>query len=208
MDSKALELQALTTLRRGFLYLAVASLMIIVGMASIIGVFFFARGSVVRGLTEAAILFFITAVFIGGVVALYAVFKKIRPGMRQLASVDKSFGICYTGTNLILAGFIMLILGLLVGAVALMTTRAGILVFLGAYMAALAITFIGYILSFIVGAFKLNAKYGIALFTAAGVVYILDAVVALSIRIGLLSAVGHFLMYIALGRASLAQAKG
>ncbi|RFA98309.1 hypothetical protein [Pyrobaculum aerophilum] len=57
--------------------------------------------------------------------ALYAVFKKIRPGMRQLASVDKSFGICYTGTNLILAGFIMLILGLLVGAVALMTSARG-----------------------------------------------------------------------------------
>ncbi|RFA96143.1 DUF973 family protein [Pyrobaculum aerophilum] len=125
MDSKALELQALTTLRRGFLYLAVASLMIIVGVASTIGVFFLARGGAVRGGTEAMILFFITAVFIGGVVALYAVFKKIRPGMRQLASVDKSFGICYTGTNLILAGFIMLILGLLVGAVALMTSARG-----------------------------------------------------------------------------------
>ncbi|RFA98308.1 hypothetical protein CGL51_01120 [Pyrobaculum aerophilum] len=58
------------------------------------------------------------------------------------------------------------------------------------------------------GAFKLKAKYGIALFTAAGAVYILDAVVALFIPIGLLSAVGHFLMYTALGRAGLAQAKG
>ncbi|MEM0484662.1 MAG: hypothetical protein QW434_08215 [Pyrobaculum sp.] len=76
MDSRSLELQALTTLRTGFLYLAIASLIVIVGAASIIGVFSPARGGTIRGGAEAAILFFLTAVFIGGVTALYAVFKK------------------------------------------------------------------------------------------------------------------------------------
>ncbi len=54
------------------------------------------------------------------VVFLYAIFGKIRPGMRQLSEVDSRFRICYTGTTLILVGLAILSLGAAV-AVALAT---------------------------------------------------------------------------------------
>jgi len=57
------------------------------------------------------------------IVFLYAVFWKIRPGMRQLSEVDGRFRVCYTGTTLMLVGLAVLALGT-AAAVALATVNA------------------------------------------------------------------------------------
>jgi len=58
------------------------------------------------------------------VLLLYAVFGKIRPGMRRLSEVDNGFRISYTGTTLMLVGLVMPVFG------------AGIGMMIGAAMAA------------------------------------------------------------------------
>jgi hypothetical protein len=80
---------------------------------------------------------------------------------------------------------------------------------LGGFYVGYIIAFIGNILTFVVGAFKLYGKYRNPLYMAAGVLFVLaifltpigllwlDAVLTL---VGLgITAIGYFLMYIALG---------
>jgi uncharacterized membrane protein len=61
------------------------------------------------------------------------------------------------------------------------------------------IAFIGNILTFVVGAFKLHGKYQNSLYMAAGILFVLDIALLLVGFSGILTLVGYILMYIALG---------
>jgi hypothetical protein len=142
-------------------------------------------------------------------IALYAIFGKIRPGMRQLSEIDDGFRISYTGTTLILVGLVIMVLGLIVvvavfaaagsspetmrGAVIGGLTLFGVLV-IGAIIA-----LIGNILTFVVGAFKLQSRYQNSLYMAAGILFVIDVALLLVGSSGILTLVGYVLMYIALG---------
>jgi hypothetical protein len=70
-------------------------------------------------------------------------------------------------------------------------------------LAALAIggimAYIGNILSYVVGAFKLHGKYQYFLYMVAGILFVVDILVTFLVQGGILSAGGDILMYIALG---------
>ncbi len=145
------------------------------------------------------------------VVFFYAIFGKIRPGMRQLSEVDSRFRICYTGTTLMLVGLAILSLGAAV-AVALATeyTVSSLILTVGVLLIGGIIAFIGYVLTFVVGAFKLHGKYRNPLYMAAGISFVvgifltsigllgLDAAFTALVGLGI-TAVGYVLIYIALG---------
>jgi len=197
------EVSALKTLRRGFFYLLVAILMFvaIAESAYIVSGHIFHFSAEIVDMVIVFILLLAAAV----VVFLYAIFGKIRPGMRQLSEVDNGFRICYTGTTLILAGLAILASGIAV-ALAVMNIVVSELLFILGYITA----FIGYVLTFVVGAFKLHRKYRNPLYMAAGTLFVLDIALSLIgvlnidfiILVGLgkiLTVVGYALMYIALG---------
>ena len=217
METQNVEISALRTLRSGFLYLLVAVIMSIVavlaGLISIIAALGFMSAaphgpSAFAGVIGAvATLLILLLVAVG--IALYAIFGKIRPGMRQLSEIDDGFRISYTGTTLILVGLIIMVLGLIVvvavfaaagsspetmrGAVIGGLTLFGVLV-IGAIIA-----LIGNILTFVVGAFKLHSRYQNSLYMAAGILFVIDIALLLVGFSGILTLVGYILMYIALG---------
>jgi hypothetical protein len=207
MEMRNVEISALRTLRSGILYLLVA---VIAGIVAAFG--FMAavpHGSsafaVVVGAEATLLILLLVAVGI----ALYAIFGKIRPGMRQLSEVDNGFRICYTGTTLMLVGLVILVLGIIVvvamfaaagsspeamrGAVIGGLTLFGVLV-IGAIIA-----LIGNILTFVVGAFKLQSRYQNSLYMAAGILFVIGIAFLLVGFSGILALVGYVLMYIALG---------
>ncbi len=108
------ETSALETLRSGFLYLSAAAAMLIAVAEFVPAVSTHVPPSV-------GIMVFFTLLPSIIVAFLYAVFWKIRPGMRQLSEVDGRFRVCYTGTTLMLVGFAMLALFMLVGLTILMS---------------------------------------------------------------------------------------
>jgi hypothetical protein len=153
-----------------------------------------------------AFLLVLSLVAVG--IVLYAIFGKIRPGMRQLSEVDNGFRISYTGTTLMLVGLIILVLGLVVFAITILTSlyftsptvaSGGFMLALGVIIIGGIIAFIGNILTFVVGAFKLHGKYQNSLYMAAGILFVLDIALLLVGFSGILSLVGYILMYIALG---------
>jgi hypothetical protein len=217
METQNVEISALRTLRSGFLYLLVAVIMGIVaalaGLISIIAAFGFMAAaphgpSAFAGVIGAVATLLVLSLVAVGIV-LYAIFGKIRPGMRQLSEVDSGFRICYTGTTLMLVGLVIVALGLIVvvavfaaagsspetmrGAVIGGLTLFGVLV-IGAIIA-----LIGNILTFVVGAFKLHSRYQNSLYMAAGILFVLDIALFLVGFSGILTLVGYILMYIALG---------
>jgi hypothetical protein len=208
------EMSALKTLRSGFFYLLVAMTMLIV--VTVMPTTFTYLSSLVGMISMA--IFIIVLLLSTVVLFLYAIFGKIRPGMRQLSEVDNGFRICYTGTTLMLVGLAMLAFGAGIGIVvgvamavrfAEMENVIGMVLALGWFYASYIIAFVGYLLTFVVGAFKLYRKYRNPLYAFAGVLFVLkifltfvglhglDAVLTLA---GLgIAAVGYVLMYIALG---------
>ncbi|AKT35619.1 Phosphoglycerol transferase, alkaline phosphatase superfamily [Pyrobaculum sp. WP30] len=214
METRNVEISALRTLRGGFLYLLVA---VIVGIvAAFAGLFSFivAIGSMsmpphspFAGVIGAvAILLVLLLVAVG--IVLYAVFGKIRPGMRRLSEVDNGFRISYTGTTLMLVGLVIMVLGLIVlvaafAAVSFSPMRGsvlgGLILALGVLLIGGIIAIIGNILTFVVGAFKLYSRYQNSLYMAAGILFIIDIALILVGFSGILSLVGYILMYIALG---------
>jgi hypothetical protein len=208
------EVSALKTLRSGFFYLSAATAMAI-AVAVFMPVIFVYASSLV-GMMGMAV--FVTVLMLSIVVIfLYAIFGKIRPGMRQLSEVDGQFRICYTGTTLMLVGLAVLTLGIVVnmtvGIAVNMTPEVEnallAILGLGGVFIGYAITFIGHVLTFAVGAFKLHGRYRNPLYAAAGTFFVLsifltpigllrlDVVLTLA---GLsITAVGYVLMHIALG---------
>ena len=217
METRNMEISALETLRDGFLFLLVAVIVgivaVLAGLIFIIAAFGFMAAaphgpSAFAGVIGAvATLLILLLVAVG--IALYAIFGKIRPGMRQLSEIDDGFRISYTGTTLILVGLVIMVLGLIVvvavfaaagsspetmrGAVIGGLTLFGVLV-IGAIIA-----LIGNILTFVVGAFKLQSRYQNSLYMAAGILFVIDIALLLVGSSGILTLVGYVLMYIALG---------
>jgi hypothetical protein len=208
------ETSALKALRSGFFYLFIAMTMLN-AVAGVNVIFTFTYVPSLAGV----MLIFITTLLLGFIIVfLYAVFGKIRPGMRQLSEVDNGFRICYTGTTLMLVGLAMLAFGAGIGimvGVAMATRFAemenviGMVLALGWFYASYIIAFVGYLLAFVVGAFKLYGKYRNPLYMATGILFVLnifltpiglrklDAILTL---VGLgITAISYFLMYIALG---------
>jgi hypothetical protein len=217
MEIRNVEISALRTLRSGFLYLLVAVIVgivaVLAGLLSIIAAIGFMPAaphgpSAFAGVISAVVLMLVLSLVAVGI-ALYAIFGKIRPGMRQLSEIDDGFRISYTGTTLILVGLVIMVLGLIVvvavfaaagsspetmrGAVIGGLTLFGVLV-IGAIIA-----LIGNILTFVVGAFKLQSRYQNSLYMAAGILFVIDIALLLVGSSGILTLVGYILMYIALG---------
>jgi hypothetical protein len=214
MEARNVEISALETLRSGFLYLLIAVIMGIVaalaGFFSFIAAIGFMPAAPHRPFAGvigvAASLLVLSLVAVG--IMLYAIFGKIRPGMRQLSEVDNGFRICYTGTTLMLVGLVILVLGLIVLVAAFAaagsspmwgTVLGGLILALGVLLIGGIIAFIGNILTFVVGAFKLHSRYQNSLYMAAGILFVLDIALLLGGLFGiLLSLVGNILMYKAL----------
>jgi len=208
------EMSALKTLRSGFFYLSAATA-VAIAVAVFTPVIFiyvsFLVGMMGMAVFAAVLMLSIATVF------LYAVFGKIRPGMRQLSEVDGQFRICYTGTTLMLVGLAVLTLGIVVnmtvGIAVKMTPEVEnavlVILNLGGVYIGYAITFIGHVLTFAVGAFKLYGRYRNPLYAAAGTFFVLSIFLT---PIGLLrldpvltfaglsiTAVGYAIIHIALG---------
>jgi hypothetical protein len=152
------EMSALKMLRSGFFYLFVAMIMLIAFVEFAPTMFIYISSS--AGIME-MIIFFTLLLLAIVVIFLYAIFEKIRYGMRQLSEVDSRFRICYTGTTLILVGLAILTLGTAI--VVALSVEYTVLRSLVLVVEVLLIgginAFIGYVLTFVVGAFKLHGKY-------------------------------------------------
>jgi uncharacterized membrane protein len=182
------EISALRTLRSGFLYLLVAVIVgvvaVLAGLLSIMAAFFGFTAAVPHGpsafagvVGAVALLLILLLVAVG--IALYAIFGKIRPGMRQLSEVDNGFRICYTGTTLMLVGLVIMVLGIIVLAAVFAAAGfspgatwgavvSGLILALGVLLIGGIIAFIGEILTFVVGAFKLHSRYQNSLYMKCG----------------------------------------
>ncbi len=216
METRNVEISALRTLRDGFLYLLIAVIVGIVaalaGLLSIIAAIVLKaaapHGPFAGVVGAVAFLLVLSLVAVG--MALYAIFGKIRPGMRQLSEIDNGFHISYTGTTLMLVGLAILVLGLIVLAAVFAaagfspeahrgTVVSGLILALGVLLIGGIIAWIGNILTFVVSAFTLHSRYQNSLYMAAGILFILDIALFLVGFSGILSLVGYILMYIALG---------
>jgi hypothetical protein len=200
MDAQNVEIEALRTLRSGFLYLIAAVIMGVVAVS--VGFVSIPHGaSAVIGAVAA--LFVLSLVAVG--VALYAIFRKIRPGMRRLSEVDDGFRISYTGTTLMLVGLVIMVLGIVVlaavfaAAGSLKNAVIGGLALFGVFIIGAVTALIGNMLTFVVGAFKLHSRYQNSLYMAAGILFVIDLLLMFLGFGGILTAVGYILMYMALG---------
>jgi Conserved within P. aerophilum len=218
MEMRNVEISALRTLRDGFLYLFVAVIMgivaVLAGLLSIIAAFGFMIAaphgpSAFAGVIGAVVLLLVLSLVAVGI-ALYAIFGKIRPGMRQLSEIDDGFRISYTGTTLMLVGLVILVLGIIVLAAAFAaagfspeatwgTALGGLILALGVLLIGFIIGLIGNILTFVVGAFKLHSRYQNSLYMVAGILFVVDILLMFLGFGGILTAVGYILMYMALG---------
>jgi hypothetical protein len=200
---------ALKTLRSGFFYLFVATIILIVVAEFGPTIIIYVSNSPVGIMGMIIILTLLLLTII--VIFLYAIFGKIRPGMRQLSEVDSRFRICYTGTTLILVGLAILALRTVV-VVALSveyTVSSSLVLAVGVLYVGDIIAFIGYVLTFVVGAFKLHGKYRNPLYMTTGILFVLSIFLTFTGLLGLdavttlvglgITAVGYVLMYIALG---------
>jgi hypothetical protein len=202
------EMSALKTLRSGFFYLSVAIAMLVAEPVFTSVIFVYASSLV--GMMGMAV--FVTVLMLSIVVIfLYAIFGKIRPGMRQLSEVDNGFRICYTGTTLMLVGLVVLALGAVVVVVLGIeyTILSSLVLVVEVFYVGGIIAFTGYVLAFVVGAFKLHGKYRNPLYVAAGIFFVLSIFLTFTGLLGLdavltlaglsITAVGYVLMHIALG---------
>jgi hypothetical protein len=209
------ETSALKTLRSGFLYLSAA-------MATLIVVAEFVLAVLVHVSPLVGITIFFALLPSVVVVFLYAVFWKIRPGMRQLSEVDSQLRVAYVGTTLMLVGFVVLALLTFAGFAILASEPAatagcpsaggaakGVFILFGALLVGNVIVFAGYVLTFVVGGFKLYRKYQNPLYAVATALHVLGALLASAELLwltaetaatlgGILTAAGYALTYAAL----------
>jgi len=224
------ELEGLKKLRIGFLIFialyVVAVALVFTTAGSAIGVL--GRGIDAISVLTALLWVIVAAVVALAVVGLAALVIYIRGGYGRLAQVDSGFGICRTGATVLIAGVVAVLAGLfsLVAWVAsvvgwafsiaeqAITSHPGqwkglppdfllspLLAAVGVAVAGGILALVGWVLAFIVGAFKLSDKYKESLFQAAGILYIVDIVLLFLGLGGILTLVGHILMYIGLGSA-------
>jgi hypothetical protein len=209
METRNVEISALRTLRDGFLYLLIAVIVGIVAVLAGLTTIPLGPSAFAEVISPVATLLILLLVAVG--IALYAIFGKIRPGMRQLSEVDSGFRICYTGTTLMLVGLVIMVPVLIVLAAEFAaagfspealrgTVVSGLILALGVFLIGGIIAFfIGDILTFVVGAFKLHGKYQNSLHMDAGILFVVDIALLLVGVSGILTLVGYILMYIALG---------
>ena len=227
METQNVEIWALRTLRRGFLYLLVGIIIYVIaemyviaeGAGYLFSEYHFDALIEPAGIMDAWIVYgLLTLVYL--VISLYAIFAMIRPGMRQLSEVDNRFRICYTGTTFLLMGLVMYVPGFIVLFAVFAaagfspeatwgTALVGLTLIWWVLFIGFIIGLIGGILTFVVGAFKLHSRYQNSLYMAAGILYVIDILLyvidillmflGFGVIGGILSAVGDILMYIALG---------
>ena len=207
------EVSALRTLRSGYFYLFVATVAL-TAISELLLATIYISYCPVSIMDKIIFLVFLLLAVVA--VSLYAIFWKIRPGMRQLSEVDSRFRICHTGTTLMLVGLAMLVLGLTAVAATFATSSpmgnaaVGWLILFGVIVIGATVVFIGYILTFVASAFKLYGKYRNPLYAAAGTSFVLTMFLApasllemgtvLFAKMGnIITAVGYVLMYTALG---------
>jgi hypothetical protein len=212
MEARNVEISALRTLRSGFLFLLVAVIMGIV--AVLVGLISIPHGASAFAGVIGAVATLLNLLLVAVGIALYAIFGKIRPGMRRLSEIDDGFRISYTGTTLILVGLVIMVLGL-IGVVAVFAAASsspetmrgavigaviGGLTLFGVLVIGAIIALIGNILTFVVGAFKLQSRYQNSLYMAAGILFVIGIAFLLVGFSGILTLVGYvLLMYVALG---------
>jgi hypothetical protein len=178
------ERSALETLRSGFLYLSAAAAVLIAAAE-------LAPAASAHAPPPAGVAASLTLLSAAVAAFLYAVFRKIRPGMRRLSEADGRFRVCYAGATLILAGFAALALltfaGLAILVSELATTAGcpsaggavtGVSVLFGALLVGSATAFAGYVLTFVVGGFMLYGKYRNPLYAAAATLLVSGALLA------------------------------
>jgi len=216
VERRNVEISALRTLRSGFLHLLVAVIMVIA--AETASVFSTSLPDTLIGLAGivSTLTFLILLLLVVVVILLYAIFGKIWPGMRQLSEVDSGFRICYTGTAPMIAGLLIVVLGLVMVAIAVEESPGVIKIAKADFIAGLVVILvggiiglIGHIMTFVVGAFKLHGKYQNSLYMVAGILFVVDIILMFLglgriltefLKLGgILSAVGCIIMYIALG---------
>jgi hypothetical protein len=204
METQNVEIWALRTLRRGFLYLLVGTIIYIIAEGA---------GYLFSEYHFDAWIVYNLLMLVYLVISLYAIFAMIRPGMRQLSEVDNRFRICYTGATLILVGLVIYVPGFIVQAAVFAaasfspeatwgTVLGGLILIWWVLFIGFIIGLIGGILTFVVGAFKLHSRYQNSLYIVAGILYVID-ILLMFLGFGgiggILAAVGDILMYIALG---------
>jgi hypothetical protein len=220
MKTQNAEISALRTLRSGFFFLVRIIMFITAAEAGyLLSVYLFDALIEPAGIMGALIVFGLL-LLVSLDISLYAIFGKIRPGIRQLSQIGSRFLICFIGTLLITAGILIVMSGLFVGAITdEVEKRPDMIVAAleGYIIQALKVIIIGSIIGLIVciiltlvlGAFRLHSRYQNSLYMAAGILYVVGmplmffglggihtAVDGISLYTAL---VGNILMYIALG---------
>jgi hypothetical protein len=171
METQNAEISALRTLRSNFFFLLVRIIMFITAAEAgyLFSVYLFDALIEPAGIIGASIVFGLL-MLVSLDISLYAIFGKIRPGIRQLSQIGRRFSICYTGALLITAGILILMSGLFVGTIIndvekrpdmIATALAGYI------MQALRVIIIGgiiglivcIILTLVLGAFRLRSRY-------------------------------------------------
>jgi len=171
METQNAEISALRTLRSNFFFLLVRIIMFITAAEAgyLFSVYLFDALIEPAGIIGASIVFGLL-MLVSLDISLYAIFGKIRPGIRQLSQIGRRFSICYTGALLITAGILILMSGLFVGTIIndvekrpdmIATALAGYI------MQALRVIIIGgiiglivcIILTLVLGAFRLHSRY-------------------------------------------------
>jgi hypothetical protein len=217
METRNVEIWALRTLRSGLLYLLVGIIMFVIAAEAgyLFSVYLFDALIEPAGIMGALIVFGLL-MLVSLVISLYAIFGKIRPGIRQLSQIDSGFRICYTGTTFLIAGLLIVVSELVVAAIIVPVEERPAIAALGGSVLAFGviiiggiISLIGYILTFMLGAFRLHSRYQNSLYMAAGILFVVDILLTflglggvLTAFVGLgriLAAVGYVLMYMALG---------
>jgi hypothetical protein len=118
METRNVEISALRTLRSGFFFLLVRVIMFITAAEAgyLLSVYLFDALTASAGIIGASIVFGLL-LLVSLDISLYAIFGKIRPGIRQLSQIGSRFLLCFTGTLLITAGILMWMSGFFVGAI-------------------------------------------------------------------------------------------
>jgi hypothetical protein len=208
METRNVEISALRTLRSGLLYLLVGIIMFVIAAEAgyLFSVYLFFDALIEPAGIMGALIVFGLLMLVSLVISLYAIFGKIRPGIRQLSQIDGGFRICYTGTTLMIAGLLIVVSGLVVAAITGAVEERPAIAALGSSMLAFdviiiggIISLIGYILTFMLGAFRLHSRYQNSLYMAAGILFVIDIFLMFLRFGGILSVVGHILLYMALG---------
>ena len=135
MGAQNAEINALDILRRGFLYMLIAYVVITIGnvtglmvlpdLMSLMSLALSPSPAILRspGLLPSlpsleafigTLIVFLVVILLATGISLYTILRKIRDGMRLMTQVYEDFGICYKGTTLMLGGPIIMALGLIV----------------------------------------------------------------------------------------------